>query len=132
MSYVLHSSAVAALLLDGSERVRAIVADAPGRGILAPSHIWAQIGETLREKVSAHDMKADEAARLVGVARKLGIFVVKDSELIADAVELAVQTKTHTYDALYAVLAKKHGVPLIIADSKLAKQLDGHVKTESV
>jgi predicted nucleic acid-binding protein len=45
-------------------------------------------------------------------------------ELIEDALQLASEKKLTAYDACYAVLAQKLGLPLITADAPLAKAVD--------
>jgi len=55
---------------------------------------------------------------------KLALRTTSTLELIEDALRLATEKKLTAYDACYAVLAQKLGLPLITADAPLAKVID--------
>jgi predicted nucleic acid-binding protein len=59
--------------------------------------------------------------------RDLGDLALKNtptSQLALDALQLASEKNLTSYDACYAVLARKMEIPLITADARLSKSID--------
>jgi predicted nucleic acid-binding protein len=54
----------------------------------------------------------------------LDLKVTSTNELIEDALQLAKEKNLTAYDACYAVLAQKLGLPLITADAPMANAVD--------
>ena len=71
---------------------------------------------TRRYERSLEDSRAD----LVDLGR-LSLRVVPTAELMEDALQLAAERNITAYDACYAVLASRLGLPLVTADESLAK-----------
>lgn len=83
-------------------------------------------GELVRE------LDAVTAADVFAWSVRLPVRTHSSAGLLATAFELALQTGLTVYDALYVALALREGAPLITADHRLIRRLDGHAIQDGV
>jgi predicted nucleic acid-binding protein len=69
-----------------------------------------------------HRPVEDSLADLADLGR-LALSVTSTAELMEDALSLAVQTGLTAYDACYAALARRLGMPLVTADEPLCQAI---------
>jgi predicted nucleic acid-binding protein len=110
---------------DGSDRANALRAEG---GLIAPSLVAAEIGNTLWKAV--HRGLVSRADALVAVEAALLPFdaLMANEELLARALEVAMDLSHPIYDCFYLALAEREGAPIISADAKLlgaAKKMKG-------
>jgi len=94
--------------------------------ILAPDLLLYELANALRfnPRFTNDDVKA-----AVGSVIDLGPeFVPADSEMLRQAVDLAVRFNTTVYDACFLALADLRGLPLLSADVKLIAHAKGFSK----
>jgi predicted nucleic acid-binding protein len=110
---------------DGSDRANALRAEG---GLIAPSLVAAEIGNTLWKAV--HRGLVSRADALVAVEAALLPFdaLMANEELLARALEMAMDLSHPIYDCFYLALAERERAPIISADAKLlsaAKKMKG-------
>ena len=102
----------------GSERaatIRASEAD-----LIAPSLVYAEIGNAIWRAVLRGDVSAREAGENLKVAANHYRLLVPLEELAAAAIALAARLRHPIYDCFYLALAERERCPLITADARLA------------
>jgi predicted nucleic acid-binding protein len=101
---------------DGSDRANALRAEG---GLIAPSLVAAEIGNTLWKAV--HRGLVSRADALVAVEAALLPFdaLMANEELLARALEMAMDLSHPIYDCFYLALAERERAPIISADAKL-------------
>jgi predicted nucleic acid-binding protein len=79
--------------------------------------LWKAVGRGRLSTVAARNCLEDLGA--------LRLNSVPTRELVGDALGLALKHGTSVYDATYAALAVRLGLPLVTADQRLREQLSG-------
>jgi predicted nucleic acid-binding protein len=110
---------------DGSDRANALRAEG---GLIAPSLVAAEIGNTLWKAV--HRGLVSRADALVAAEAALLPFdaLMANEELLARALEVAMELSHPIYDCFYLALAERERAPIVSADAKLlgaAKKMKG-------
>ena len=91
--------------------------------ILAPSLIWAEIGNVLWKAVRRSRTTRANAKDALEQLRHLDIKTVATQELAASALQIAAEYDRTFYDSLYVALALQQKGDLITADERLANAL---------
>ena len=128
MSLVVDASVAAKWVLpeDGAERAAALRSS--DEAFLAPSLIYAEIGNAIWKRAQWNELSTADALRALDRAIGLYARLVPMAELAIRATEIAIELKHPIYDCFYLALAERERVPLISADARLiaaAKKLKG-------
>jgi len=91
--------------------------------VLAPDLFTAEVANSLWKYVKAGSLSQEKAIELLGRALALVEVLVPSPELAVEALATAAKAGHPVYDLLYAVLARRHSVPLLTMDGTLAKRL---------
>lgn len=92
--------------------------------VLVPALFTSEISNGLWKYVLSGQISNHRATRLLERGLLLADSVVDDRDLASEALVLATQHQHPVYDALYAVLARRHGCPLVTFDRRLLGLLD--------
>lgn len=115
--WVVDASAVAEILL-GTERGHAAAALLEGRTLVAPPHLAAEVTSVVRGWSLGGHITDEQALRALREFDELGIDSVEMNALLPDA--WALRHNLTAYDALYVVLARRLGCPLLTLDTRMA------------
>ena len=117
------------VVLDASAGIRAVFDPRPPKPVLrslanadlvlAPQSYIAETANALIKYVRMHHLSLDMAKDAHAKALALVNNFHAHQELIAEAIDLAAKAGS-VYDALYLVLARRHGATLLTADAALA------------
>jgi predicted nucleic acid-binding protein len=91
--------------------------------LLAPDFIEAEIGNALWKAARRNRISAAEAANSLRRFSNLAIQVVPASDLLVQAMQIAVTCDRSFYDSLYVALALATETQLITADERLVNAL---------
>jgi predicted nucleic acid-binding protein len=91
--------------------------------LLAPDLIEAEIGNVLWKAVRRHRISQAEAANSLQRFTALAIQVIPTSDLLGQALQIAVVCDRSFYDSLYVALALATKTELITADERLVNAL---------
>lgn len=109
---------------DKVERLFAKLADDPQTEIHVPDLFYIECANILLKYTRRFDRPLEDSLADIKDLSNLALQVTSTSELIEDAIKLADQKSLTAYDACYAVLAQKLGLPLITADTPMANAID--------
>jgi predicted nucleic acid-binding protein len=96
----------------------------PQAEIYVPDLFYIECANILLKYTRRFDRPLEDSMADIKDLSKLALKTTSTLELIEDALLLASEKKLTAYDACYAVLAQKLGLPLITADVPLAKAID--------
>lgn len=96
----------------------------PQAEIHVPDLFYIECANILLKYTRRFDRPLEDSLADIKDLGKLALKTTSAIELIEDALQLASEKKLTAYDACYAVLAQKLGLPLITADAPLAKAID--------
>ena len=125
MPAVMSADAPAAVVVDASALVDALLIDGAARAWLAsvslhaPELIDAELLSVLRRLVLAGQLPEEQALLALDTAQQLGLRRHSTRPLWPRAWQL--RTNLSAYDALYVSLAEQLGMPLLSADGRLAR-----------
>lgn len=118
------------LVVDASAAVRlvlgledaAAIADhlAAADEVVAPQLFGAEVANALWKYVKAGQIQEAQALACLEEALALATTHVEDAAIAPEALALAVRYGHPVYDALYAVLARRLGCPVLTRDRRLA------------
>ncbi len=91
--------------------------------VLVPALFTSEVTNGLWKYVRSGQITRHRAIQLLDQALKLVDSVVDDRDLAREALVLAAAHSHPAYDALYAVLARRNGCPLLTFDRRLVKLL---------
>jgi predicted nucleic acid-binding protein len=91
--------------------------------LLAPDLLYAEVANVIWKRQRRGDIRADEAAELLGDILELPLEITTCKPLLSLALELAVRTGCTAYDCLYVALALQEQAVLITADQRLVNAL---------
>jgi predicted nucleic acid-binding protein len=100
-----------------SDRAEAVLAD-PG-ALLAPDHLYLEVAAVLWQRSLRGEIDAATAGQILAELRKVPIELRHTTELVADALALALESGCTLEDSLYLTLAIQVGCPLVTADRRL-------------
>ena len=109
---------------DKVQRLFAKLTEDPQAEIHVPDLFYIECANILLKYTRRFDRPLEDSLADIKDLGKLAVKTTSTLELIEDALQLASEKKLTAYDACYAVLAQKLGLPLITADAPLAKAVD--------
>lgn len=109
---------------DKVQRLFAKLTEDPQAEIHVPDLFYIECANILLKYTRRFDRPLEDSLADIKDLGKLALKTTSTLELIEDALQLASDKKLTAYDACYAVLAQKLGLPLITADAPLAKAVD--------
>ena len=109
---------------DKVQRLFAKLTEDPRAEIHVPDLFYIECANILLKYTRRFDRPLEDSLADIKDLGKLALKTTSTLELIEDALQLASEKKLTAYDACYAVLAQKLGLPLITADAPLAKAID--------
>lgn len=110
-----------------AERLFFVLAETPPAALHAPDLLYTECANVLRSRVKRRALSAAAAEAAFATLRELPLTVTPTVEVVSDALLLALNLDISVYDACYASVARRFGVPLITADDRLAEKLRGSV-----
>ena len=116
------------VLEDGSETAERLIgqlAASPGAEIHVPDLLYIECANILWKYVRSRHYAVTSALRDLADLRQLAFHATATSELMVDALQLAVAHGVTAYDACYVALAQRNGIPLVTVDEKLVRLLAG-------
>jgi predicted nucleic acid-binding protein len=124
-NYVLDACVLAKILFteQGSAAARSLISDADS--LIAPELILLEVANVAVKKVRCKEITRAQAEEALGDMKDLFDRLIATEDLRDAATNLALNTMTATYDAIYAALAKREGLILVTADNRLAASLRG-------
>jgi predicted nucleic acid-binding protein len=96
------------------------------RSMWAPHVIDAEVGHSLRRRVAAQQLHADDARDALADLIRLPLRRIAHSALLDRA--WALRDNLSFYDALYVALAQRLEMPLLTLDARLAKAVEACTK----
>ena len=128
-TFVVDASVGVKLFLDEpgapeAERLFALLGHDPPHVIAVPDLFFIECGNVFRSRVHRRLMTPEEARKAFAILRALPLQTVASPDLAPLALDIALAHGLSVYDATYAALAERLGVPLVTADGKLAKKLE--------
>jgi len=109
---------------DKVQRLFAKLTEDPQAEIHVPDLFYIECANILLKYTRRFDRPLEDSLADIKDLGKLALKSTSTLELIEDALQLASEKKLTAYDACYAVLAQRLGLPLITADAPLAKAVD--------
>ncbi|MFN8412084.1 MAG: type II toxin-antitoxin system VapC family toxin [Anaerolineales bacterium] len=106
---------------DKVQRLFAKLTEDPQAEIHVPDLFYIECANILLKYTRRFDRSLEDSLADMKDLGNLALKSTSTLELIEDALQLASEKKMTAYDACYAVLAQKLGLPLITADAPLAK-----------
>lgn len=123
-------ASVLVTVLAGAERAEwaAAVLGAGGRrqGLWAPHVIDAEVGHSLRRRVAAGQLRADEARTALADLARLPMRRIAHRGLLDRA--WGLRDNLSFYDALYVALAERLTASLLTLDGRLANAVEAHTE----
>lgn len=110
-----------------SDKVQSLfdkLAEDPQTEIHVPDLFYIECANILLKYTRRFDRPLEDSLADIRDLNSLALKVTSTSELIEDALQLAQEKNLTAYDACYAVLAQKLGLPLITADAPMANAID--------
>lgn len=109
---------------DEVQRLFVKLGEDPQAEIHVPDLFYIECANILLKYTRRFDRPLEDSLADIKDLGKLAFKTTSTLELIEDALQLASEKNLTAYDACYAVLAQKLGLPLITADAPLAKAVD--------
>lgn len=91
---------------------------------VAPELLMAETTHALLKKTRRGYLTDKQGRELITLIRRTPIRFYAHQDLAEPAFELALATKLTVYDALYVVLARRHGLALFSADDDLCREAE--------
>jgi predicted nucleic acid-binding protein len=96
--------------------------------LVAPELIVPECSNILWKKVQRAELTSKEAAIAAGLLRRSGIGLLTMQDMLEETTAMAIDINHPAYDCIYMIAARREGVPLVTADSRLANKI-GAIKT---
>lgn len=109
---------------DKVQRLFAKLAEDPQTEIHVPDLFYIECANILLKYTRRFDRPLEDSLADIRDLNSLDLKGTSSSELIEDALLLAKKKNLTAYDACYAALAQKLGLPLITADALMASAID--------
>lgn len=129
LQYVLDASVGIKLFIDEefSDKVQRLfsgLAEDPEAEIYVPDLYYIECANILLKYTRRFRRPIEDSLADIRDLNDLALKVTSTAELMEDALMLAAEKDLTAYDACYAVLAQKIGIPLVTADSPLTKAIN--------
>lgn len=129
LQYVLDASVGIKLFIDEefSDKVQRLfsgLAEDPEAEIYVPDLYYIECANILLKFTRRFRRPIEDSLADIRDLNDLALKVTSTAELMEDALMLAAEKDLTAYDACYAVLAQKIGIPLVTADSPLTKAIN--------
>ncbi len=108
-----------------ADRLFAQLAASPAARFYVPDLFFVECANILWKYTRRFDYPADNARRDVTALGQLNLRAVSTADLMEAGLELALALDITVYDAAYAALAQLLAVPLVTADDRLRRKLQG-------
>jgi predicted nucleic acid-binding protein len=108
---------------DHSDQARALLLS--DHTLHAPDLLLIEGTSAIWKRVQRLEIDVSEAAVIASALRAAAIEIHSSTPLIAQALDLAIETGRTIYDSLYLALAIGHGWPLVTADQRFYNALQG-------
>jgi predicted nucleic acid-binding protein len=105
------------------DRLFSLLAIEPAFNFFVPDLFYVECANVLWKYVKHHAYPAASAHQDIVDLRALRLHSIPTAELVAEALELALEFDLTAYDACYFALARRLELPLITADTALAKKM---------
>lgn len=92
--------------------------------VMAPDLYLCEVANALWKYVAHESLSRDQAGQFLADARNLVDLRVAGDDLAEEALVAAVTYGHPVYDMLYAVLARRHGAPVVTRDRRLVAALE--------
>ena len=100
----------------------------PGRVLLAPDLLLAEVGNIIWKKVWREEVTKAEGEEIIDALTSVPpVALVAARPYLTAAFDLALAHRRTVYDALYVALAVTEGCRLVTADERLAHALAGTI-----
>jgi len=109
---------------DKVERLFSKLSEDPQAEFHIPDLFYIECANILLKYTRRHDRPLEDSLKDIADLNDLALKSTSTSELIEDALELAHEKDLTTYDACYAVLARRLALPLVTADAPLERAVD--------
>ena len=100
-----------------------LLTDTPPARFYVPDLFYSECANILWKYVRNFGYPAENACQDVADLQALRLQSVSAADLLAPALELALQYDITAYDASYAALAQQLGLPLVTANTPLVRKL---------
>ena len=97
----------------------------PRNTLLAPDLIWAEVANIAWKRHRRKEITLDEARAIVADLVRMPLEIVRSSDLLPAAFDLAAATGRTVYDSLYLALAIARRAKFVTADERLVNALAG-------
>jgi predicted nucleic acid-binding protein len=114
---------LAEALSDRADALLALATADPPARFFVPDLFVVECANILWKHVRRSGYPADQARLDVQSLRALRLERVPTADLVEDALQLALAHAITAYDACYVALARREGVPLVMADDRLVRAL---------
>ena len=91
--------------------------------LLAPDLVWVEVANVIWKRQRRGDISQEDSLGIAGQVLSLPLRTYSSSDLMADALELAIRFDRSVYDSLYLALAIRSKSCMVTADKRLANAL---------
>jgi len=91
--------------------------------LLAPDLLAAEIGNIVWKKYRFQGLAKADAEQIITAFRELNIELIPATELLAEALQIAMTHERTVYDSLYIALSKRENCVYITADERLVNTM---------
>jgi len=91
--------------------------------LLAPDLLAAEIGNIVWKKYRFQGLAKADAEQIITAFRELNIELTPTTELLAEALQIAMIHERTVYDSLYIALSKRENCVYITADERLVNTM---------
>ena len=95
--------------------------------VLVPDHFFAEMGSVLWKSVRGKRISSEGAFTALQSIKDLDLAVFSSSNLLEEALHIALEHNRTVYDSLYVALAVRSSTDFITADERLANALAAYL-----
>ena len=95
----------------------------PQTEVFIPDLFYIEIANIFWKYVRAELYSASQVQTDLGILKRFPLKVVSTSELMEEAINIAIAHEISAYDAAYVVLSRRVNAPLLTLDRKLFKRM---------
>ena len=94
--------------------------------LLVPDLFWCELANVLWKAAQRGRIPSEAASAGLSKIMRLNLTTALSSDLVSDALQIAILHDRTVYDCVYVALAARYGIDLITADERLANALAAH------